>query len=320
MSYKKITLLTILIILLLTACGGLGSGDEARSMASEPAAAQMDGAIAETAGDMDRVDVEKTTEESAAFFGEGGEIASANQPAAQERLIIRTANLSLIVTDPEESLKTITQMAEQNGGWVVNSNIYQFNADAKSADITIRVPATGFNSAMEALKASAVEVQHENISGQDVTEEYVDLEARLENLESTAARVRAFLDEAETVEEALAVNQELSRLEGEIEQLKGRMQYLSQSAAFSTIAVNLTPDIAAQPPQVESWRPEGVAKNAVEALVNTLQALGSLAIWLVILILPLALMIGIPFWLIIRFGRRRWQHRQDNSEAASTTD
>src|SRR5690606_876429 len=138
------------------------------------------------------------------------------------RLIIRTANMSLVVTDTEEAMDTISRMAEENGGWVVNSSVFQYNETAKTGNITIRVPSAGFNSAMEALRNMAVEVRQESTSGQDVTEEFVDLSARLENLEATAERVRAFLDEAETVEEALAVNQELSRLESEIEAMKGR--------------------------------------------------------------------------------------------------
>ena len=316
MSPKKYTFFSFLILAIfaLSACGA-ASYDDAQSLAGEPA--MID--IAEVTSER-----EAMAEEGIAFANDMGSADSdgsaVNQPADQERLIIRTANLSLIVTAPEDSLKTITRLAEQNGGWVVNSNIYQYNADAKSGDITIRVPAAGFNSALETLKEMAIEVEHENIAGQDVTEEFVDLEARLENLETTAARVRTFLDEAETVEEALAVNQELSRLEGEIERLKGRMQYLSQSAAFSTISIFLTPDIAAQPPQVETWRPEGVAKEAIEALVNTLQGLGSFAIWLMIYILPVALLIGVPLYLIIRFARRRWQRRQTEAEVTTSTD
>ena len=316
MSPKKYSFffLLILAIFTLSACGG-ASFEDTQSMGSEPAMMDM----AEVA-----IEREAMAEEGIAFANEMGSADSdgsaVNQAADQERLIIRTANLSLIVTAPEDSLQTIARMAEQNGGWVVSSNIYQYNADAKSGDITIRVPAAGFNSALETLKEMAIEVEHENIAGQDVTEEFVDLEARLDNLETTAARVRTFLDEAETVEEALAVNQELSRLEGEIERLKGRMQYLSQSAAFSTISIFLTPDIAAQPPQVEAWRPEGVVKEAVEALVNTLQGLGSFAIWLMVYILPVALLIGVPLYLVFRIARRRWQGRQPEAEVTPSTD
>jgi hypothetical protein len=119
--------------------------------------------------------------------------------------------------------------------------------------------------------------------------------------------VRNFLDEAIDVEEALAVNQELSRLEGEIEVIKGRMQYLSQSAGFSTISIDLTPDIAAQPLNAATWQPGVVVRESFETLVNILQGLANFLIGTVIVLGPLALLLGLPLWLIIRYIFRRRQ-------------
>lgn len=332
MKHKKLFPLFIIFVLFLAACGGAGSYDDAEMMSSpdsdnavyfeEAAAPPMEPQV-----DM-AVDVEAAEKDSGiAFTGSGAMDSFDNRQSGdetavqnnQERLIIRTGNMGLVVSDTEEAMADITHMVEQNGGWVVSANLYQYNEKAKSGEITMRVPASGFNSAMAALKEMAVKVQHENVSGQDVTEEFVDLEARLANLEATAVRVRAFLDEAETVEEALAVNQELSRLDGEIEVIKGRMKYLSQSAAYSTITVSLTPDIAAQPVQVAGWQPTGVAKEAVEALIGTLQGLATFAIWLAIYILPIALIIGVPAWLVGRFIWRR-RRRQEEPVAPTPTD
>ncbi len=242
---------------------------------------------------------------------EGGEFDSsaANQvPAGQERLIIRTADMSIVATDTEAALAQIAAMADSSGGWVVSSNVYQSTDTSKTGYVQIRVPAEGFQSVLDAIAGMAVEVTNLSTSGQDVTEEYVDVSARLGNLEATAARLRTFLDESRNVEEALAVNVELSRVEGEIEALKGRMQYLEQSSAFSSITVNVTPDELAQPIQVGGWEPTGVAKQAVEALVNMLQLLANAVIWFVIFALPILLVIAIPFvlliWLIKRLRRR----------------
>jgi hypothetical protein len=209
-------------------------------------------------------------------------------------------------------------MVESNGGWIVNSNVYQFNEDAKTGSITVRVPSSGFNSALEAMKALAVEVTNESISGQDVTDEFVDLSLQLENLEATADRVRAFLEEARNVEEALAVNQELSRLEGQIEMIKGRREYLSQSASFSTITVELTPDILSQPIEVAGWRPVGIAREAVEALIAAMQGTVSFLIWVAIYVLPVALLYGVPIFLVIRFIWRRWQRRSSTTPVEDT--
>lgn len=247
-------------------------------------------------------------------------VANVAQPA-QERLIIRTADMTIVVPDTEATLAQIAQMAESGGGWVVGSNVYQSTDTSKTGYITIRVPAEGFQSVLDAIAGLATEVTSLNTSGQDVTEEFVDLTSQLSNLEATAARVRGFLDESRTVEEALAVNQELSRLEGEIALVKGRMQYLSQSAAFSSITVNVTPDELAQPIQVGGWQPTGVARQAVEALASALQALANLVIWFVIFALPILLIILIPFVLIIWLIRRlRRRERQAVAATPPTTE
>lgn len=246
-------------------------------------------------------------------------VSTNNLPSfqAQERLIIRTGNLSVVVEDTEEALANITNLVEENGGWVVSSNVFQFSEDAKRGEITVRIPADGFSHAIEAIKAMALEVTSESTSGQDVTDEFVDLSSRLSNLEATAARVRNFLDETRNVEEALAVNAELSRLEEQIEVLKGRMQFLEQSAAYSTINVSLTPDELSRPLEVAGWRPQGIARDAIEALIGALQGLAGILIWLVIFLLPLFLLIAIPLWLTVRYVVRR---RRRRVEAAGVTE
>lgn len=301
---RRIFLLSTLILVALTAaCGGAAQTVEVDRVVSESAAFE-EPAAEEAAMEM------PAAQATMAFAGDGSAASdafdsdTAVQPG-QERLIIRTADMSIIVTDTEDALARIAAMANDNGGWVVGSNVFQASETAKTGNITIRVPAAGFQSALDAIQALSVEVTNLNTSGQDVTEEFVDLEARLANLEATAERVRTFLDETRNVEEALSVNAELSRLEGEIEVLKGRMQYLSQSAAFSTISVNLTPDILAQPIEVGGWQPQGVARAAIEALVSTLQNLASALIWLGIYFLPVVLLIGLPILLVIWIIRRR---------------
>lgn len=302
MTWKQIFTL-IFVMLILSACGA--SSMEQAAMAPEPA---MDYAEAEMAGAPgDGVAY------SDAYEADSTQALNTQTEIPQQRLIIRTADMSIVVADTEAAMKTIAQMAEENGGWVVSSSVYQYSDTAMTGDIMVRVPAEGFASATEAVRGLAIEVLNETSSGQDVTEEYVDLSSRLENLESTAARVRSFLDEAKTVEEALAVNQELSRLEGEIAVIKGRMQYLSQSAAFSTISVHLTPDEAARPVEIAGWRPEGVAKDALESLIGFLQFMVEALIWVVIFLLPVLIILGIPVWLVVRYVRRRRNRKQQST-------
>jgi hypothetical protein len=238
-------------------------------------------------------------------MGDGEAFDSPQPQTGQERLIIRTGQMGIVVADTEMAMADITRLAETAGGWVVSSNVYQYDERAKMGSVTVRVPAARFDEVVAAIKETAVSTTRESTESQDVTDEYVDLSSRLDNLQATADRVRTFLDEAQNVEEALDVNRELSRLEEQIEVIKGRMQYLSQSAAFSTITIEVRPDILSQPLSVGGWQPQGTARQAVEALVSALQGVVKLAIWLLIFVIPLALLILIPLWLLIRTVRRR---------------
>jgi hypothetical protein len=234
----------------------------------------------------------------------------------QERLIIRTGRMNIIVEKTEDTLAAIDSLAGSIGGWVVNSNAYD-RGGAKAGSITIRIPAERFDSVIEEVRELAIEVTSESTDSQDVTEEFVDLSARLGNLEATAQRVRSFLDEAKNVEEALAVNEQLLWLEGDIEALKGRIKYLQESAAFSSLTIDITPDELSQPIDVAGWQPKGVAKDAIEALIEGLQTLANVAIWLGIYCLPFGLLLGIPGYFLVRFIYRRLRRRR---QAQNTGD
>ncbi len=164
---------------------------------------------------------------------------SADQSWAGERLIIRTANMYLVVEDVASALQQITQLAGTYKGFVVSSNSWQ-EQDRMMGNIAIRVEVASFDAAMGALRGLAVEVRSESTSGQDVTEEYVDLDARLHNLEVTRVQLEKLLEKtSEKVTDILEVQRELSSVTGEIEQTKGRMQYLEKSSSMSLIQINL---------------------------------------------------------------------------------
>jgi hypothetical protein len=231
------------------------------------------------------------------------------QPLPEESMIIYTGDISIVVADTEATAAEIEALTAGMGGRVVSSSFFQSDGGAFAGTITIRVPVERFDEAMSRIQEMAMEVRRAERSSEDVTEEYVDLQARLENLEATADRVRSFLEEANDVEEALAVNQELSRLEAEIEAHKGRIQFLENRADFSTITVNLTPDELAQPIEVGGWRLGGAAREAVEALLGALQGLARIVVWIVIFIVPLALVVLLPLALIARLTLRRLGRR-----------
>lgn len=234
----------------------------------------------------------------------GFESAPGDQ-AAVERLVIRTANLSIVVRDPAESAKEISRLADELGGFVVSSNVYEstfsdVGVTAIRANITIRVPADRLDEALDRIEKGASEVQNRSVSGEDVTQQYTDLQSRLRNLEAAEAQLREIMASADKTEDVLSVYNQLVQVRGEIETVKGQIQYFEQSSRLSSVTVDLIPDVAAQPLQIGGWRPEGTAKDAVTTLVRTLQFLADAGIWLGIYCLPIGLLLGVPAFLVIR--------------------
>jgi PKD repeat protein len=155
-----------------------------------------------------------------------------------DRMIVRNGNMILVVEDVTIAIDQITFMAESYEGYVVSSRVWK-EGERLVGNITIRVLVENFDDAMRSLRNLAVDVTSESATSRDVTEEYVDLSAKLDNLEATEKQLLVIMEKAETVEDILDVQSELSKVRGEIEQTKARMQYLEQTSATSLIEVYL---------------------------------------------------------------------------------
>lgn len=155
-----------------------------------------------------------------------------------ERMVIRSASLTLVVDDVSASIKQISDLAANYGGFVVNSNISE-DKNTLYAYISFRVLSTKFNDAIQALHGLSVNVKSESTSGEDVTETYTDLASKLRNLEASETQLLELMKQAGKVEEILAVQRELVNTREQIELIKGHMQYLEQSANLALFSVNL---------------------------------------------------------------------------------
>jgi hypothetical protein len=222
--------------------------------------------------------------------------------AAVDRLVIKTGNLSIIVVDPAKSMDAIAKMADEMGGWVVSSNLFktqtQDGVEIPQANITIRVPVDKLNEALTRIKAEVenveTDVRSENVSGQDVTSEYTDLTSRKNNLERAEAQLQEILASATKTEDVLNVFNQLTQIRGEIEVLKGQIKYYEESSSFSAINVEIISQKSIKPLTVAGWQPQGVVRDAVQALINTFKTLVNILIWVVILVIPiLAVLYGV---------------------------
>jgi hypothetical protein len=167
--------------------------------------------------------------------------------------------------------------------------------------MSIRVPAARFDEVMDRLAKLAVEVRNRTQSGQDVTEEYVDLQARLESLEAARQRLLKIMEDARTTDELLKAEGQLTQREAEIESIKGRVQYLTESARLSSIHIELQPYILSQPVVGARWRPAETVRGAFDTLVDSLRNFGDFLIFFSIAILPWLLLIGLVIYGAVRF-------------------
>jgi hypothetical protein len=203
-----------------------------------------------------------------------------------DRKIVKTGYMTLEVNDITEAIAGITRAANELNGYVVSSD-QSGTKDITYGRIAIRVPSDRFNEALDRLRKLAVKVPNESTSSQDVTEEYTDLQAQLRNLEATEAQYLEILKKAEKVEDILAVQRELSNVRGQIEQTKGRIQYLERTSDMALIEVNLQ---KTQPLDGTGWNALETLKSAVRGLATFGKALANIVIWLAIFS---------PVWIII---------------------
>jgi hypothetical protein len=248
--------------------------------------------------------------------------STANAGSA-DRLVIKNANLAIVVLDPSQAMDSISKLAASMGGYVVSSNTYKITTDngieVPEADITIRVPVEKLDEALSEIKKLVKNPQEdilsENVSGQDVTQEYTDLQSRLDNLQQTEKQLREIMASATKTEDVMSVFNQLTQVREQIEVLQGQIKYYQTSASLSAIKVDLKAQASVQPLSIGGWQPVGVARNAVQALLNTLRFLANAVIYLVILILPIVLIIYLPLRLIW-VGIRRWRAKRKTNRPA----
>ncbi len=329
------TFLAIALIVVLTGCGTAATyGYEDNYSFAEPGSGVVEYAEAVEAEAPEAPPMEAIPEPEAVAGG-ASDMALLDFGQRTSRMIIKNAEISLLVEDTDTAIDRTTQIVDDAGGYIISSRVWYQDWGSESykySTITIGIPVDEFERTMRRLRDIAVKVMDENAYGEDVTDEFVDLGSQLANLEATRDRIKTFLDQAKTVEEALAVNEELSQIEGQIEEIRGRMNYLEDRAAFSTITITISPDLpdlvptpTLTPTATNTPRPTmtptpwDASKTVVRAkrtLTQTYQGLFELAIWIGLYLLPV---LGPPLLVVILIWYF-WKKRSSMQNAAESDD
>ncbi len=233
-------------------------------------------------------------------------------PAPSERKIIRNANLTLEANNTEDAGRKIAKIAEQKGGFVVTSDTQARSdqsgaANGSTVNLVVRVPAAQFDAAVEEIRQNASRVVQEKVSGQDVTEEFIDLEAHLKTKKALEAQFLEIMKTARTVSDALEVQTQLAEVRGEIEKLEGRHKFLESQTSLSTISITLNP------PAVFAASSNGFFYRLGRAFSNGIDAALKVVLFLItaiLALLPVMIVVGVPIWLIFRYLRRKIQRAQ----------
>ncbi|MBK9926161.1 MAG: DUF4349 domain-containing protein [Anaerolineales bacterium] len=322
---SSLLMLFVVGVLLLAACGSAMAPsateapfvDEmilpAATMVVESYAAQ-EAPAADVAGLAPVQDAQKSSVDGGAYEianPEGENVVVQNT----NRKVIKNADMRLLVKETSTAINRTTQIVSDVGGYIVSSRVwYQdyFGNNLMYATITMGVPVDEFEHSLNRLRDLSIRVLDENASGEDVTDQYVDLQSQLVNLEATRARIQEFLKDAKSVDEALRINQELANIESQIEQIKGRMNYLSDRAAFSTITVNFEPELPILTPTptptiaptntpvptatLAPWKPGETFGDAKKSVTVAYRGIFDFLIWLVVVILPIVLPPALILW------------------------
>ena len=238
-------------------------------------------------------------------------IAAAGVESVQ--MIMMNASLSIAVDDPAATLRDVQQLAKGMGGYTVSSNLYKSytssGVEVPQANLIIRVPAERLDEAMQKIKDMTGDPKkytlNESVSGQDVTKEYTDLKSRLRNLEEADAKLSEFYENAANTEDALSIYSQKMQVTEQIEIIKGQIKYYDESVSTSSITLQIQSKETIAPITVAGWQPSGVARDALQALLDFGKGLVNFLIWLVILVVPIVLLFGLPIFFLVRWLKRR---------------
>lgn len=259
-------------------------------------------AASDTAGDGVDGEAMAPSEEEEALYGDGDGGFDLTLQVLDGRRVIRQARLELHADDTRAAYDDIVRLAENAGGFVAQASVSPTFGEESQPEVTLtlRIPSDRLTATLTAIKGLADQVVSETQGAQDVTEQFIDLEARLTNLQTLEVELRALLEEVRQQPDAdpeklLRVFNEISAVRGQIEQIQGQLNFLEDMTALATLELTITQTPAMVPITDEPWAPGEAVREALGSLVTALQGTAELAIGFVLFVLPMMLLVlGIP--------------------------
>lgn len=302
-------------VLLFVACGA----QRLRSPQGSTVATSQSSTVATEPSDTELADQRRPLTEQVSLNQADQSLSMAE---AMNRKILRNGDLVLEVSDPIVSQRQITSIAESLGGFVVSSESRQRQPqDAGKQELEIylvvRVAASHFAAALDQIRSQGNRVIQEKTTGQDVTEEFIDLEARIKTQKALESQFLEIMKQANKVGDALEVQRQVADVRTEIEKLEGRKRFLENRASLSTITVSLkTPAAIIVSTSGFSWH----LREAVADSVAIASGIVLFLIRFVIVMVPILILIIIPGGLLTRFVLRRAKGLQLSAGAMSGSE
>ncbi|WP_249745217.1 DUF4349 domain-containing protein [Mesobacillus boroniphilus] len=304
---KKMIFMSLLFVLILAGCSGGMSQDESKMSADGDSNTSMENVSHDEVGfSEDNSAGEESKEE--------GQASQEIDESASQRMVIYNAEMDIRVESFEKARNALENKAKEYKGYIVQSNSNRYDGEQQSGTMTFRIPQEHFHAFLNDAEGLSVQVNNRHVSGQDVTEEYVDLESRLKSKKAVEARLLDFMKQAQKTEDLLKISSDLADVQEQIEQIAGRKKFLENQTALSTVTISLQENEVPVPKidndSLNTWQK---IKKQFADNINILLAAGSGIIVFLIGNLPILLLVGAIVAAIIYFVRKKAGPRQNNN-------
>jgi hypothetical protein len=303
----------ISLLFLLAGCSGGESSSEKSEM--------------NNTGDAKSAEMENVSEDKVSFSEKGEQDRDAGKKSetenlegvtekstVAERMVIFNAEMDITVKNFENARNSLEEKAQSYNGYIVQSDSNRYDDEQQSGMMTFRIPQEHFHAFLNDAQGLSVQVNNRGVSGQDVTEEYVDLESRLKSKKAVEARLLEFMKDSQKTEDLLKISSDLADVQEEIEQIAGRKKFLENQTAYSTVTISLQETLVAVPKidneNLNTW--QKIQKQFADN-INILLAAGSGIIVFFVGNLPIILIVGTIVTAIIYFVRKKNKPGQNNN-------